>query len=229
MTNKNLVAEENSSEKIEENTFSAFVKPLLEDNMAVNLIVKATAKAMFANQLVDKSEDDFDNLERDVVSLQKELGFIYDADKASKEIRALLKANKLPVNSFFGMKDFVESFANSHYSSFKVLNKVFKTVLGDSYPQEIASSFRKAKTPDKMSMVEQCPLYLIEVVKAGGTAEDFKNMIQERGYISPNVKPGGLKPHRVIANLNPEMKAFEKAQFYLRELGADLLEKGFGK
>lgn len=225
MTDKNLVAEENSSDKIETVSLMDFVKPLFEAGQQEKAVVKTTAGAFFAGQL--DPEHEFETLERDIKVLKKELGFVFDPEKSIIEIKALIKGKKLPLNSFFGLKDFVETFADTHYSSFKVVNKLFVDLLGDSYPQAVANGYQQSSS-GKESMLVQCPKYLIEVIKAGGTVEDFIQMVQKRGYTS-STDAGDLKPHRVMANVNSEVNAFKKAQDYYKALGGDLLEKGFSK
>ena len=120
------------SQKSEKNTLKIedVLKPLFEGKAPKRDLVNAVW------DFQDFGDLSINEIEKVLQKAKTDLGFVFDATKTMADIKTVVKNNTVPVKNFAGIQKFIAGFADEHFSTIKIVDKMFKTVLGDVYPIE---------------------------------------------------------------------------------------------
>ena len=170
-------------------------------------------------------EIDLKFVEREIKKSQINLGYVYNEDNAKTDILALKKAKKIPLESL-KIQGVMVKFAEAHFTTLSIAERLFKLALGDSFPEKVSDGYKVGKTDESLRV--QCPKYMLEVLQQNGSPEDFRTMIAERGYTSTNpAGQWGKAKQRVKPNFDLEINTLRTYQNMCKVLGADAFLKAF--
>lgn len=178
-----------------------------------------------ANKTIEEVPFTNNGVEKAIKKALVELGKVYSEEKAKKEILAMIKARKIPLE-FLKIEEFILDYAEKCYSSSGVIKKLVKNLLGEKYPLSIANGYKSNGETDTLRI--QCPRYMLHVLENGGSPEDLRKLIAAEGYTETNPKgQWGKVARRVKANLDLEMNNLRTAQKMLEVLGIEKFKNAF--
>ena len=124
MTTKNQKSEKNTLK------IDTVLLPLFEDGVNERTINNAIYDFMGDDNLSSKNLDKIRNESR------KNCGFVFNPEKTMSDIKALIKANSIPLKNFEVIQNFADNLAIKHFTTTKIVDTMLKTLLGDVYPKK---------------------------------------------------------------------------------------------
>lgn len=125
MTTKNKNSEKNTISKIED-----VLKPLFVANAPKRDLVNTVWDFEGLGEL------EISEVEEVLTKAKTDLGFVYNPITVLVDVEKLIEANSIPIKNFTGIHKFISTYAEQQFTTFKVMDKVFKNLLGDAYPKE---------------------------------------------------------------------------------------------